>query len=66
MTPDTPVLFMSGYIDNSFINTHLRHHPGTLLRKPFTAAELRKRVRRCLDAPGVVPSPDPSPVADHT
>jgi len=66
LTPDTPVLFMSGYIDNSFINTHLRHHPGTLLRKPFTAAELRKRVRRSLDSPGVVPSPDPSPVADHT
>ncbi|NIR37376.1 MAG: response regulator, partial [Actinobacteria bacterium] len=31
--PDTPVLFMSGYIDNEPIDDELSKEPGALLRK---------------------------------
>jgi PAS domain S-box-containing protein len=49
LAPDTPVLFMSGYIDNSFLNAALEQQPDSLIRKPFSAAELRRRVRLALD-----------------
>ena len=53
LAPDTPVLFMSGYIDSSFLGAELHRRPESLLRKPFSAVELRQRVRRALDQRGV-------------
>ena len=47
--PHTPVLFMSGYIDNPFFDEELQKNPESLLRKPFTLHELQDRVRRTLD-----------------
>ncbi len=47
--PDTPVLFMSGYIDNEPIDDELSKEPGALLRKPFTLHELQVSVREALD-----------------
>jgi DNA-binding response OmpR family regulator len=42
MQPDVRVLYMSGYIENM--------EPGLdLLEKPFTSADLLKRVRAALD-----------------
>ena len=46
--PHTRVLFMSGYIDSSFLSAELENHPEALIRKPFTAAELRVRIREML------------------
>lgn len=47
--PDVPVLFMSGYVDQTFLGRELENHPEQLLRKPFATAELRRRVRDALD-----------------
>ena len=45
--PDLKVLYMSGYIENL--------EPGLeFLEKPFTSADLLKRVRAVLDAPRAV------------
>lgn len=46
---EAPVLFMSGYIDRAFLSGEMERHPESLLRKPFTAVELRRRVREVLD-----------------
>jgi len=51
VAPETPVLFMSGYVDDSFLGASLQHDPDHLLRKPFSAAELRRKVRLTLDHP---------------
>ena len=47
--PDVPVLFMSGYVDSPFLDAELNDRPDDLLRKPFSASELRSRVRTLLD-----------------
>jgi CheY-like chemotaxis protein len=49
ISPDTPVLFMSGYVQNQSMSTQLGDNPEILLRKPFTTAELCSRVRLMLD-----------------
>ena len=49
VAPGTPVLFMSGYMNEPFLATDKRLHSGDLLQKPFSAAELRSRVRLALD-----------------
>jgi len=49
VAPGTPVLFMSGYMDEPFLATDTRLHSENLLQKPFSAAELRSRVRLALD-----------------
>jgi CheY-like chemotaxis protein len=48
-SPDTPVLFMSGYVQNQSTNPRFGDNPEILLRKPFTTAELCSRVRLILD-----------------
>ena len=47
--PGIPILFMSGYVDNPFLMEELEDRPESLLRKPFTAVELRSRIRWMLD-----------------
>ena len=49
VSPETLVLFMCGYIDNKAVEEQFKDRLGTLLRKPFTRAELRERVRVALD-----------------
>jgi PAS domain S-box-containing protein len=56
MRPSIRVLFMSGYADEA-INRNGSLEPGAaFLAKPFTAAELAKRVRETLDTPATVPA----------
>ena len=45
-----PVLFMSGYPDASIASYGVLDPDVDLLQKPFTSAQLLKRVRRALDA----------------
>lgn len=47
--PHTPVVFMSGYIDDDYFNETLAHRPDTMLKKPFTLEELHTFVRGALD-----------------
>ena len=49
VSPETLVLFMCGYIDNKAVEEQFKDRLGALLRKPFTWAELRERVRAALD-----------------
>lgn len=49
VSPETLVLFMCGYIDNKVVEEQFKDRLGALLRKPFTRAELRERVRVALD-----------------
>ena len=48
--PDVPLLFMSGYVDDHFLSDAFELRPELLIRKPFTAARLRTRVRAVLDS----------------
>jgi FixJ family two-component response regulator len=49
VSPETLVLFMCGYIDNKAVEEQFKDRLGALLRKPFTRAELRERVKAALD-----------------
>ena len=49
VSPETLVLFMCGYIDNKAVEEQFKDRLGALLRKPFTRAEFRERVRAALD-----------------
>ena len=49
--PDTPVLFMSGYVEDRLLQDAFADAPDRLLRKPFTTAELRASVAATLSAP---------------
>lgn len=53
IAPGVSILFMSGYVDNTFLSKELEQRPELLLRKPFSTAELRVRVRRVLDRAAV-------------
>jgi CheY-like chemotaxis protein len=48
-SPDLKVLYISGYTDDEVIQRGLRGRDLGLLRKPFTAEELVRRVREVLD-----------------
>lgn len=47
--PDVPVLFMTGYVANEHLSERIKGRAEFLLRKPFSTAELRARVRHILD-----------------
>ena len=49
VSPETLGLFMCGYIDNKAVEEQFKDRLAALLRKPFTRAELRERVRVALD-----------------
>jgi CheY-like chemotaxis protein len=51
LSPETPILYMSGYVDNQALSSQLADRPDALLRKPFSAADLCERVRKSLDRP---------------
>jgi signal transduction histidine kinase/ActR/RegA family two-component response regulator len=48
---DLKVLFMSGYTDNGIAHQGILDAGVAFLQKPFTPAQLRRRVRDVLDAP---------------
>lgn len=50
--PDLRVLYISGYAGDEVSRAGIFEAGMELLEKPFTAALLRKRVRKVLDAPG--------------
>lgn len=49
LSPETPVLFMCGYVDNKAVEEQFKDRPEALLRKPFGKNELCERVRSALD-----------------
>jgi len=49
--PDLRVLFMSGYTENTIVHNGRLDRGVELLEKPFTRAELARKVREVLDAP---------------
>jgi len=50
---ETRVLFMSGYTTDAIIRQGLRDGEFWLLQKPFSSADLARKVREVLDAPSV-------------
>ena len=54
MRPGLPVLFMSGYTDQSVFGAHALGPETPYLPKPFTADELLRRVRDALEEQGPV------------
>lgn len=48
--PDTAVLYMSGYTDNAPIGPRLSGSPVQFLQKPFSPADLARKVRVVLDS----------------
>jgi signal transduction histidine kinase/ActR/RegA family two-component response regulator len=51
-SPSTPVLYMSGYVDPDTVGEEFEPADDTILRKPFSASDLRSAVRRALDRSG--------------
>jgi CheY-like chemotaxis protein len=49
LRPETRVIFMSGYTDNSVLQHDLIDPDANFLQKPFTPEELTQRVRAALD-----------------
>ena len=49
MWPETPVLYMCGYLDNKAVEEQVEQHSGALIRKPFKRTELCGHVRSMLD-----------------
>ena len=58
-----PVLFMSGYTDDTIVRHGVREAEFTLLPKPFSAAALYEKVRFVLDASSAPVSSSPESVA---
>src|SRR5690606_12551460 len=48
--PTVRVLFVSGYTADAILDRGMRDGPVPVVAKPFSAAELRARVRLALDA----------------
>jgi PAS domain S-box-containing protein len=51
LRPRMKVLFMSGYSEQSALNTEATSEPATILQKPFSLDALVRNVRRVLDEP---------------
>jgi PAS domain S-box-containing protein len=47
--PDLKVLFISGYADDALLHSAAVDDPRRLLMKPYTPAELKRRIREVLD-----------------
>ena len=51
MAPDLKVLFMSGYADDTVIRRHPRRRRRRFIHKPYSFAQLTKKIREVLDKP---------------
>ena len=60
LSPDLPVLFMSGYTDHEIIRRGLLEEGQPFLQKPFTPEALATKVAELL-RPGQVPAGEPNP-----
>lgn len=49
--PETRIVFMSGYVDEEFVELEIKKRGRHLLQKPFHSPGLLKSVREALDAP---------------
>ncbi len=49
LRPETPVLYVSGYVDTALVRTGLPETSVQLLQKPFSAESLARKVREMLD-----------------
>jgi CheY-like chemotaxis protein len=49
--PDTRILFMSGYTDESFLQMQVRNASLSFIQKPFSPSQLLAKVRQALDTP---------------
>ncbi len=49
--PDIKVLYVSGYTDEAIVSTGLLEPNAAFLQKPFTPADLARKVRKVLGAP---------------
>jgi two-component system, cell cycle sensor histidine kinase and response regulator CckA len=56
LRPEIKILFMSGYADDHMDNRDLESHDAGFLAKPFSAANLARKVRDILDGSGVARS----------
>ena len=59
VSPETKVIYMSGYTDDAVVRHGLVDEAGQFLQKPFAPDALARKVREVLDAE---PSPDRAPV----
>ena len=50
LRPETRVLFMTGFTDDAIVRHGVSAAEGALLQKPFTPANLARKVRSVLDA----------------
>lgn len=50
--PSTPVLYMSGYMDDEILRRGLGTPGVTLIEKPFTSERLTSAIRHALDGRG--------------
>ena len=48
---ETRILFTSGYVDENILKRHGLDGDAAFLQKPFTPAELAKKVREVIDGP---------------
>jgi CheY-like chemotaxis protein len=53
--PEARVLFMSGYADDAVVRHGVREEQAPFLPKPFTPADLARKVREVLDGPAAGP-----------
>jgi PAS domain S-box-containing protein len=49
LRPETKVLYMSGYTDDAILRHGVLDDPAHFIGKPYTPADLRRRVREALD-----------------
>ena len=51
LRPETKVIFMSGYTENSMLSHELIEPEANFLQKPFTPEAFAQKVREVLDRP---------------
>ncbi len=54
VSPNTAVVYMSGYAERSVVQQGIVRPGATLIQKPFRPADLVKEIRKALDAPKAV------------
>jgi len=60
LRPETKLIYMSGYTEDTVILHGVSHGTGALLQKPFTFEELSRKLREILDAPTLKQTPQRS------
>jgi len=53
--PGTKLVYMSGYTDDAVVRSGIVHTDVPFIQKPFTPAQLSRKIREVLDAEGAVP-----------